>query len=261
MEAGTPGRIARFLDRWHLQKVRDRWSAASETVAGSDAFTLRGVRSEARALRRKIDRVIHAVDHRLALPALGAGFPRTQLGTDWVWRPDAWRGPLSVAGTPADTERTQISDDLALYHDCPLREILIRQSRNAIEADRAPFGLTIELFGFRGKFLSLATNLPDAAVRGLGIRHLIRLDAVIDADRPLKGFARLNVKHGPNLAQLVSGLPEDRREKFAEFDLAYAKIDESRIERVWLDLIFNDAAMTRIILRDMVISRRPRADL
>ncbi|CAN1558545.1 hypothetical protein MCELHM10_02522 [Paracoccaceae bacterium] len=255
------GRIARFLDRWHLQKLRQRWDAALDPVAGSDAFALRGVRSEARALRRKIDRVIHATDQRLALPALGAGLPRTQLGTDWVWRPDAWRGPLPVPGAVADNSRTQISDDLALYHDCPLGEIVIRQSRNATEADRAPFGLAVELFGFRGRFLSIATNLPDAAVRGLGTRHLIRLDAVIDADRPLKGFARLNVKHGPNLAQLVSGLTDDAREKFAEFDLAYAKIDESRIERVWLDLIFNDAAMTRIALRDMVLSRRPRAEM
>lgn len=255
------GRIARFLDRWHLQKVRDRWDAVLDYVSGSDTFALRGVRTEARALRRKIDRVIHATDYRLALPVLGAGLPRTRLGTDWVWRPDAWRGPLPVPGTVADKDRTQVSDDLALYHDCPLGEILIRQSRNSVETDRAPFGLAIELFGFRGKFLSLATNLPGAAVQGLGTRHLIRLDAVIDADRPLKGFARLNVRHGPNLAQLVSGLTEDRREKFAEFDLAYAKIDESRIEKVWLDLIFNDAAMTRIAFRDMVLSRRPRAEM
>ena len=34
-----------------------------------------------------------------------------------------------------------------------------------------------------------------------------------------------------------------------------------RIERAWLDLIFNDAAMTRILLRDAVLSRRPRAGL
>lgn len=255
------GRIAKLLEDWHLNKVRDRWTAAIDTMAGTDAFALRGLRTEARALRRRIDRVIHAADHRLALPALSTGLPRTPLGTDWAWRPDAWCGPLSAPGAVANTDRTQISDDLALYHDCPLREILIRQSRNAAEADRAPFGLTIELFGFRGSFLSLATNLPEAVTLGLGTRHLIRLDAIIDHDRPLKGFARLNVKHGPNLAQLVSGLPDEGREKLAEFDLAYAKIDQTRIERVWLDLIFNDAAMTRVTLRDLVLSRRPRADL
>ena len=46
-----------------------------------------------------------------------------------------------------------------------------------------------------------------------------------------------------------------------EFDLAYARIDDTRIERAWLDLIFNDAAMAGISLRDLVVSRRPRAEL
>ena len=75
------------------------------------------------------------------------------------------------------------------------------------------------------------------------------------------GFARLNVKHGPNLAQLVSDLPAEGGAVVVEFDLAHARIDDTRIERAWLDLIFNDMAMTGIALRDLVVSRRPRAEL
>lgn len=254
------GRIKTLLDRWHLRKVQERWAAAKDASALLEAFQLRAFRTEARSLRRRIDRVIHAADQRLALPLLGAGLPRSPLGTDWAWRPDAWRGPLSAPGSVGADKRTQISDDLALYHDCPLGEIALRQLRNGTEADRAPFGLAMEVFGFRGSFLSLATNLPEAAVNGLKARHLIRLDAVIDADRRLNAFARLNIKHGPNVAQLVQELSGDGREKLVEFDLAYARIDESRIERAWLDIIFNDAAMTRITLRDLALSRRPRAE-
>ena len=254
------GRIARFLDRWHLRKVQDRWSAAADRMSEASAFDLRAVRGEARSLRRRLDRVIHATEQRLALPALGAGLPRMPLGTDWAWRPDAWRGPLSLPGVIAPGDRTPYGSDLALHHDCPLGEIALRQMRNTGDGDRAAFGLAIEVFGFRGSFLSLAVSLPEPAAKGLKARHLIRLDTVIDADRPLRGFARLNVKHGPNVAQLVSALPSDGREKLAEFDLAYARIDESRIESAWLDLIFNDAANTRITLRDVVISRRPRAE-
>ena len=254
------GRLQKLLDRWHLRKVQERWAAARHALAPLEAFQLRAFRNEARSLRRRIDRVIHAADQRLTLPLLGAGLPRAPLGTDWAWRPDAWRGPLSVPGSIAEDKRTQISDDLALYHDCPLAEIALRQLRNSVEADRAPFGLVMEVFGFRGSFLSLAINLPPEAVNNLKARHLIRLDGVIDADRPLKAFARLNIKHGPNVAQLVQELPQDGRGKLVEFDLAYAKIDETRIERAWLDMIFNDTAMTRITLRDVVVSRRPRAE-
>lgn len=254
------GRIRKLLDDWHLRKVQDRWAAAKDAMAPLEAFELRALRNDARGLRRRIDRVIHASDQRLALPLLGAGLPRTPLGTDWAWRPDAWRAPLAVPGAIAESKRTQISDDLALYHDCPLGEIALRQLRNGEEADRAPFGLALDILGFKGGFLSLATNLPDAAVAGLKARHLIRLDAVIDVDRPLKAFARLNVKHGPNVAQIVCELPADGRGKLAEFDLTYARIDETRVERAWLDVIVNDPGLTRIILRDMVLSRRPRAE-
>lgn len=255
------GRIRQIIDQWRLRKVQALWAGAADQTGAMQPFALRALGAEARAIRRQIDRVIHAADQRLAQPALGSGLPRMPLGTDWAWRGEAWRGPLPQPGAVAAGDRTALGADLALYHDCPLAEIAIRQLRNRDEADRAPFGLAIEVFGFRGSFLSLATTLPETAVHGLKSRHLIRVDTVIDADRPLRGFARLNVRHGPNLAQLVSDLPGEGRDLQVEFDLAYAGIDDSRIERAWLDLIFNDVAMTRITLRDLVVSRRPRAEL
>jgi hypothetical protein len=224
-------------------------------------LALHGLRGQARAMRRQIDRVIHSADERLSAPVIGAGLPRQPLGTDWSWRADAWRGPLPQAGLVARSDRSRISDDLMLYHDCPLGEVVLRQRRNLAEDDRAPFGIGIEVFAFQGSYLSLAVSLPTGAVQGLKSRHLMRMDALLDADRPLRAYARLNVKHGPNVAQLVRELPSMTGEVVVEFDLAYAKLDETRIERAWLDLIFNDAAMTGISLRDLVVSRRPRAEL
>jgi Family of unknown function (DUF6478) len=257
----VPGRISQMIDQWHLRRTQARWSALADEGLEMEPFALRAARAEARQMRQKLDRVIHTADDRLARPALGAALPRLPLGTDWSWRADAWRAPLPVTGAIAASDRTEISDDCVLYHDCPLGEVAVRQSRNRDEADRAPFGLAVEVFGFRGSFLSLATRLPDAAVDGLKSRHLVRADLVIDADRPLRGYARLNVKHGPNVAQLVSDLPREGREKTVEFDLAYAGLDETRIERAWLDLMFDEAAMTCITLRDLTVSRRPRAEL
>ena len=255
------GRLARLIDRWRLRQVQAFWARAAEAAPTMPPIALRALRSEARAMRRQIDRVIHRADDRLAIPAIGAGLPRLPPGTDWAWRADAWRGPLPLPGLIAGAERNRISDDLALYHDCPLGEVMVRQTRSSAAEDRAPFGLAVEVFGFSGSFLSLAASLPPDAVRGLMTRHLVRVDIVLAGDRPLRGFARLNVRHGPNTAQLVSALPAGGGETVVEFDLAYAKIDETRIERAWLDLIFNDVAMTGIMLRDLVVSRRPRAEL
>ncbi len=46
-----------------------------------------------------------------------------------------------------------------------------------------------------------------------------------------------------------------------EFDLAYSKMNEKRVERLWVDLIFEGPEMNQVILRDVTFSRRPRAEL
>ena len=46
-----------------------------------------------------------------------------------------------------------------------------------------------------------------------------------------------------------------------EFDLAYTKINEKRVEKLWVDLIFEGPEMNQIILRDVTVTRRPRAEL
>jgi hypothetical protein len=255
------GRVAQFLEGWHQRRAEQRWTRLAEASPELDAFELRALRAEARGMRRQLDRLLQAADARLLVPALAAGLPQMPLGTDWSWRPDLWRGALPEPGAVADQDRTALSDGVALYHDCPLGEVVVRQVRNVQPEDRAPYGLAIDVFGFRGSFLSLALNLPAAAVDGLKARHLVRAEMVIDSDRPVKAYARLNIKHGPNLAQPVSALPEQGRDKVAEFDLAYAELNDRRIERAWVDVILNEAAMTRIVIRDLVVSRRPRAEL
>lgn len=255
------GRFTRAVQGWHQRRTEDRWARLAETAPGLESFELRALRSEARGMRRQLDRVLQAADARLAAPALGAGLPQVPLGTDWSWRPDLWRGALPEPGSLASGDRTALGEGVALYHDCPLGEVVVRQVRNDRPEDRAPYGLAIDVFGFRGSFLSLALNLPDAAVEGLKARHLVRAAMVIDCDRPVRAFARLNIKHGPNLAQPVSNLPDEGRDKVAEFDLAYAGLNDKRIERAWVDLILNDASMSRIVIRDLAVSRRPRAEL
>ena len=46
-----------------------------------------------------------------------------------------------------------------------------------------------------------------------------------------------------------------------EFDLAYTKMNEKRVEKMWIDLIFEGPEMNQITFRDVTVSRRPRADL
>jgi hypothetical protein len=56
-------------------------------------------------------------------------------------------------------------------------------------------------------------------------------------------------------------LPLNEEEVMVEFDLAYSKMNEKRVERLWVDLIFEGPEMNQVILRDVTFSRRPRAEL
>ena len=255
------GRIGKLVNRWHLRRVQEHWARQVAVATGIGAPALHRLRTEARAMRRQIDGVLEVADGRLALPAHGAGLPRMPIGTDWVWRPDPWRRPLAEVGMIATGPRTPFGDDLALYHDCPLGEVILRQIRNRQEADRAPYGLVLDTFGFQGSFLSLALGLPDVAITGLTARHLIEVQVLMQCEVILPAFARLNLRNGPNVAQVVSALTAGPAgPALAEFDLAYSGIAQHPVEKVWLDLIFNNPAMTRVNLRDVVVSRRPRAE-
>ena len=251
----------KVIDRILHKRMLGRWSRIADAAAAMDIENLRNVRTRARMIRRELDRVILEADNRFALPVIGSIAMRKPLGTDWSWRPDLWRGPLTTTGIAPVPARATICEGTTVFHDCQKSELTVRQIRNTHEADIAPFAFRMDVFQFDGSFLSLAIDLPDAAVAGLKLRHLIRVDVIVELEKPLEIYARLNVKHGPNLEQIVRELPLNEAEVMVEFDLTYSKINEKRVERMWVDLIFEGPEMNQIILRDVTVSRRPRAEV
>ena len=255
--AGMSGLLDRLL---HKRALR-RWGDAADAAPAADLDGLRGMRARARALRRNLDRVIHEADHRLALPVIGSNIIRKPLGTDWAWRPELWKGAIPVPGFASVPGKASVYDGATIFHDCRRSELTVRQIRNTREADIAPFGFRMDVFRFDGSFLSLVVDLPEDAARGLKQNHIIRMDVIVEMEKPLEIFARLNIKHGPNIEQIVRELPLNEEEVMVEFDLAYSKINERRVEKLWVDLIFEGPEMNQIILRDVTFSRRPRAEL
>ncbi|MFV2038567.1 MAG: DUF6478 family protein, partial [Paracoccaceae bacterium] len=217
--------------------------------------------TRAREVRRRLDQVLHTADARLTLPLIGSNAIQKPLHADWSYRPELWRGPLSPAGMVAVNSRSCIGDEVTLFHDCDISELTVRQIRNTRESDLAPFGLRMDVFRFDGSFMSLVIKLPDSGVTGLKRRHLLRLTCVIEMEQPLEMFARLNIKHGPNGEQLVRELLPQNGESVVDFDLAYTNLNEKRVERAWIDLIFEGPEMNQIIVRDINLTRRPRAEV
>ncbi len=243
------------------------WKRLARNVSDNNLATLRALRGSARQLRAQLDQVIRVADSRLALPMVGSNaFPKP-LYCDWSYRPELWRLPITPIGIAAAETKSTFGEEVTLFHDCRSSELTVRQVRNTRERDLAPFGLRMDVFQFDGSFLSLVIALPPDAAEGLKRRHLVRMNAVVEMEKRLEIFARLNVQHGPNTEQLVRELPfedlddEGRAEVEVEFDLAYTKMNEKRVERVWVDLVIENPEMSQVVLRDINFSRRPRADV
>lgn len=241
--------------------ILSRWARRAEAAASADLTALRRERQQARDLRQQLDHLLAVADARLAVPRIGStSLPRPP-GTDWSWRPLVWRGPLVETGIAGVASQTRLGEEITLFHDCRSSEITLRQIRNDRDTDLAPYGLALDVFGFDGSFLSLAVDLPDAACAGLTRRHLVRLDTLVEAEKPIEIFARLNVRHGPNVEQVVRELRSEAGSHAVEFDLAYTKLNEKRVEKAWVDLIFEGPQMNRVAVRDMTFARFPRAEL
>ncbi|MEX0284919.1 MAG: DUF6478 family protein [Paracoccaceae bacterium] len=238
-----------------------RWRRAAQDATDASLDTLRQQRTQARRLRSQLDRLIHVADGRLALPSIGSNAFAKPHGTDWSWRPELWRGPLPSPGMSSVESKSRLGREVTLYHDCDHSEITLRQLRNQREEDLAPFGMRVDVFKFDGSFLSLVVELPKEAVEGLQKRHVIQVNTIVETEKPLEIFARLNIRHGPNTEQIVHELPLHQDDVNVAFDLAYSRLNEKRVESGWLDLIFEGPEMNQIVLRDLTFARFPRAEL
>jgi hypothetical protein len=212
-------------------------------------------RSRAQALRAAIDHAL-AVDTARRAEALPPDLPALPPHRDWTWRPALWRIPAVRPAWPAQGAETALSPELALFHDCPLGEVAARQ----IRAGGPPFALAIDVYAFRGSYLSLAVALPPPALDGLRRRHVLRVDARLRAERPVTVYARLNVQRGATPVTIVREL-DPRAEAFVDFDLASLRTEVSRAERIWVDLILDRPAANAVTVEDIVLSRTPRAEV
>ncbi|MFC3613290.1 DUF6478 family protein [Lutimaribacter marinistellae] len=253
--------MGKVLDRLFHLRAMQRWRQAASGAGDADLAALRVQRNQARELRAHLDHLVHTADGRLALPRIGSSFFPKPHGTDWSWRPEAWRGPLPVPGLSSVPTKSMLGHEVTLFHDCEFSELTLRQLRNLREADLAPYGLRMDVFKFDGSFLSLVIDLPPEAARGMTRSHLLRVDTIIETEKPLEIFARLNIRHGPNTEQIVRELPLNEQEVKVEFDLAYSRLNEKRIEKVWLDLIFEAPEMNQVVIRDLTFCRHRRAAL
>lgn len=193
-----------------------------------------------------------------APPLSDPAFGSMPVGTDWYWRPALWQLPLAQAVLSGIADRARIGDEVAVFHDDPQGDITLSQVGTTDAGTAAPFGISLDLARFAGSFVSLAIDLPPGARLGLRKRHILRAGIGVTCLNPCAMFARLNIRHGPNIARIAQTIAPDR--PVAEFDLATTDLDERRADLLWLDLIAERPAVNRISIADVTLARFPRGE-
>ncbi|MEM9317654.1 MAG: DUF6478 family protein [Pseudomonadota bacterium] len=247
-----------FLHKRRLARALRRASELPDQAARLSPQVLAEAEADTERLRQAIDAADQATEMARAKLAAGSQISAPEQ-CDFALRPDIWCQPIRPRGGVAIGSPTALSPFTTLHHDCHASEIGYRQIRAA--SGIARYHLALEVYRFTGSFLSLVHPLTDGAVAGLTRGHIFVIALEIEWDEPLEIYARLNLQSGPNTEQMVREMPVRGGHAVAEFDLAYTKINEKRMGNVWLDLILEAPQMNRVLLRDLTITRAPRADI
>lgn len=248
------------LDEMAHRRALKRWDRIAEHVETLDLMSLKAIERQACDLRARLDGVVDAARDRMTDAAVSTQDLPVPRRSDWAWRPAAWSGRIVAAGAVGVLPDTAFGPEMKVFHDCPRADNSVRQLAAAGAAADAKHAISIDTLAFEGTFLSLVHDLPEDALDGLGRRHIVQVDLTLDAETAVRAFVRLNIVHGPNTETVETDItaPGDSQ---TEFDLAYLDLNEERIGAAWLDLIFERPVATRIVVGDMILSRRLRADL
>ena len=252
------GSRLRLLDQLRINRSMQFWSGLAQRAGKAPPSDLNDLRSRAKAMRNQLDRLIATADVQMQ-PSRPA--PELPAGAGWAWRPDLWQSLFEQRGWVGVATGTRLSPDITLFHDCTDPQFSFRQMRDQTKKEACSFALAFEAYRCGGSFVSLVIELPRERAVALGRDHLLRLELSMMQDAPMDLFTRLNIQHGPNTEQLVRAVPKGETETVVEFDLAYSSLNERRMERAWIDLIFECPDMNRIVLHDLTFARLPRANL
>lgn len=248
----TRGRAA--LGRAGRRAARLAWGAALRRIDETPPARLRGLVAEGRQTQAVLAEFLHQAEGRL--DRAGRRGPRPPDRSDRHWIPEIFRGPVRPAAHVPVASGTVLAPGLTLFHDGVRAELTARQ----VPHDGAlPRAVSIDGLGFDGTFVSLVLDLPGDMVRDTGPTHLLRLDANLSMEREVEVFARLNVTAGPDTDTLVRQAGSG--ETVVEFDLSELPLEARRVERMWLDLIFDGLQMNAVRVADLRLSRARRAEL
>jgi hypothetical protein len=250
-----------LLGLFGMSHPLERWERDLQSPGALSAQELRAIHRSLGGMRADIDRLGASAETELLNRSGGFDGIERPDQCDWAERAGPWRMRLASRGYVDVASPLALGAGVTLFHDATHADLSLRQDPARGRRAGPSFGLILEVYRFDGSFLSLVQDLPEAALQGLSLGHFFQVQLTMEREQRLEVYARLNIQHGPNHEQIVRQFTFSGDQGLAEFDLAYTKINERRIEKAWLDLILEGPEMNRVAIWDMVMLRAPRADV
>lgn len=246
-----------FLTKLAERRLLDQWEDAADHADRLPLSELRRLQTRLRPLLLGLSRLDRTASTRLTGAANAIRKPR---GTDWAYRPRLWREKAVRPGQSFIVSPGRLDGETSLFHDCDLAEINFRQFPTPKSDAFSPFDLQLDVLHFNGSFLSLSVDLPAEVIADLSAQHMIEVTALIQAERAADVYFRLNLQEDHEVKQVLQSSVVGSEDITVLFDLAYSDLRPKLIDKVWLDVIFQNPAMNQFILSDLTLTRRPRAD-
>ena len=250
-----------FLGAFGVHGALKRWQRALKSATPANAQDLKAIATDIADLRTRLDQLGAEAAAKLRESAQQAEDVTRPDQCDWIYRPDPWSKPLRPRGHVHITSPHDLGGSATLFHDGTAPQMGLRQDPVTRADAGAAFCLVLEVYRSDASFVSLVQTLPQVALDGLTRSHYISARLTARFETSIECYARLNIQHGPNVEQMVRQIDFRDGVGLAEFDLAYTKINEKRLERAWLEVILESPQMTRVVLEDMVLLRALRADV
>ena len=147
-------RLPGLVESLRRRRAVAAWRQAAAAAPGMDPADLAALAPAARELSEAARRLSAEADRALLRPRIGQDGIARPPQCDWAWRPLPWAAALRPPVIAGVTGGTALAEGVTLFHDCPLAEITLRQSRRRDPDAPAPFALSLDALGFDG-------TLPD----------------------------------------------------------------------------------------------------
>ncbi|RED14066.1 DUF6478 family protein [Pontivivens insulae] len=233
------------------------WTRRTRVLDDVPVLTLRRWRRQAETVGRLVRNVEQAAARRIDASGQDGVGLQAPADASFSFRPAVLSFPQTPTGHVFPMTGTELSAGVALHHDISPAEIIVRQDRGT----DGQYPLIIEVWRGTGSFVSLSLALPEAEAHSVTRDDLIRLSYQLEMEQSCEVFARLNLAHGPNTEQVVRAVELRPGHDWLEFDVHFTQFDPTRTREIWIDLIFNTLPLNRIVVHDLIISRRARLSL